>query len=306
MKNALTCCLSLVLLSPAFDCLSQNRTSKDDVVCRQIDWSWLDIEYGVIHEAETNRNYYSPLFPEELESLDGQWIRITGYYSYHERHDTRAAAHLVKPFVLDTMMLYSFRKPVATIEITSFLNPFEAECDHCEVMVSGKLKLNSDPEKHGSFLLQEALVVPQAANASLNSAVDVVRPITWEELGVKFIDVYIDEFDAYYWQPEFTERHLALDGQLIVIEAHVQYLGEIDGESWYIASRHSGNPFSCWSGLDPDGAIDLRSDDIKRHLAKDGSRLRKYLVQGRLRLNEEDYTQMNYILQEVVVSELKE
>ena len=116
--------------------------------------------------------------------------------------------------------------------------------------------------------------------------------LTWRMLeDVEFIDVYVEELDAYYWKPTFGDIVNGLDGK----EVHITgYMIPVDlDDDFYVLSRYPfANCFFC-GGAGPESVIDLRFDGKSPRVYQTDERL---TFAGKFRLNADDVYQMNYIL----------
>ena len=115
--------------------------------------------------------------------------------------------------------------------------------------------------------------------------------LTWRTLSdVEFKDVYIEELDAYYWQPTFGQTVLDLEGKSVYITG---YVIPVDyDEDFYVLSRYPyANCFFC-GGAGPESVVDLRFKSKSRKYKTD----ERLTFEGKFTLNSDDVYQMNYIL----------
>lgn len=119
-----------------------------------------------------------------------------------------------------------------------------------------------------------------------------LKELTWKLLAdVEFKDMYIEELDAYYWQPNFGAAVQAMEGEEVYITG---YIIPVDyDEDFYVLSRYPfANCFFC-GGAGPESVIDLRFKSKTRTYKTD----ERLTFKGKLQLNKDDVYQMNYILE---------
>jgi len=120
--------------------------------------------------------------------------------------------------------------------------------------------------------------------------------ITWRTLAdVRFTDKWSDEVEAYFYYPHFGSSVKALEGKEVFIEGFM--LPIEPHEDLYILSR---NPFaSCFfcGSAGPESIIELKLK--KNHPKFKMDQL--VTIKGRLKLNQDDIYQCNYILEEAEV-----
>ena len=116
--------------------------------------------------------------------------------------------------------------------------------------------------------------------------------LTWEDLtDVEFMDVYVEELDAYYWKPIFGTSVQNLEGRKFHITGYVIPV-DID-EDFYVLSRYPfANCFFC-GGAGPETVVDLQ---FKGHSPREYATDERLTFAGELKLNADDVYQMNYIL----------
>ena len=116
--------------------------------------------------------------------------------------------------------------------------------------------------------------------------------ITWKMLSdVEFVDVYIEELDAYYWKPEFGQQVKNLEGKEVYITGYILPV-EVE-ENFYVLSRYPfANCFFC-GGAGPESIVDLRFKKGEGRAYKTDERL---TFKGKFKTNADDVYQMNYIL----------
>lgn len=116
--------------------------------------------------------------------------------------------------------------------------------------------------------------------------------ISWETLSdVNFTDKYSEEEDAYYYYPHFGFSVRALNGKEVSIRGYMLVIDQQEGV--YILSK---NPFSacffCGTG-GPETIIELKLNTEHRRFKTD----QVVTMQGKLKLNQDDIYQCNYILE---------
>ncbi len=122
--------------------------------------------------------------------------------------------------------------------------------------------------------------------------------ITWQTLrDVSFTDKYSKEVDAYYYYPEFGNAIKALEGEEVYIKGYMLTIEP--KENIYILSR---NPFAacffCGNG-GPETIIELKLMPDYPKFKMD----QVVTMTGRLKLNQDDVYQCNYILEDAEVYE---
>ncbi len=117
--------------------------------------------------------------------------------------------------------------------------------------------------------------------------------ITWKTLSdVSFTDKYSEEEDAYFYFPHFGPSVKALEGKEVYLKG---YMLAIEPEKdIYILSR---NPFAacffCGSS-GPESIVELKLKPDHEEFQMD----QVVTIRGRLKLNDEDIYQCNYILED--------
>lgn len=117
--------------------------------------------------------------------------------------------------------------------------------------------------------------------------------LTWQTLSdVEFKDVYIEELDAFYWQPDFGQQVKNLENKEVYITGYILPV-EVE-DNFYVLSRYPfANCFFC-GGAGPESIIDLRFKAGEGRTYQTDERL---TFKGKFKLNSNDVYQMNYILQ---------
>ena len=120
--------------------------------------------------------------------------------------------------------------------------------------------------------------------------------VTWEILAdVQFSDKYVEEVEAYYLYPDFGASVKALEGKEVFIEGHMLPIDPKEGI--YILSR---NPFaSCFfcGQAGPESIVELKLKPGHPRFKMD----QVIIIKGKLKLNQDDIYQCNYILEEAEV-----
>ena len=151
--------------------------------------------------------------------------------------------------------------------------------------------------KSASIGHSEALSKTIIASETVSEASE---ELTWRTLeDVEFIDVYVEELDAYYWKPTFRSSVTSLEGKDVYITG---YMIPVDlDEDFYVLSRYPfANCFFC-GGAGPESVVDLRFPGKSKRVYQTDERL---TFKGTFRLNADDVYQMNYILEGAVEYEL--
>lgn len=120
--------------------------------------------------------------------------------------------------------------------------------------------------------------------------------VTWKTLSdVRFTDKYSEEVEAYYYYPHFDSSVKALDGK----EVHIKgYMLPIDPKKGvYILSK---SPYaSCFfcGNAGPESIIELKLKPDHPKFKMD----QVVIMKGKLRLNQDNIHECNYILEEAEV-----
>ncbi|MFK7757062.1 MAG: DUF3299 domain-containing protein [Flavobacteriales bacterium] len=127
---------------------------------------------------------------------------------------------------------------------------------------------------------------------SVNLA-DGPKELTWTTLAdVEYKDVYLEELDSWFWQPEFGTALKEYDGQEVYITG---YMVPVDVDTdYFVLSRYPfAQCFFC-GNAGPESVVDLR-------LRKEGRKFKqdeRLTFTGKLRLNATDVYELNYILED--------
>lgn len=123
--------------------------------------------------------------------------------------------------------------------------------------------------------------------------------ITWNDLkDVKFSRKFIKEQDMHYLIPKFGETVKKLNGQTLRIKG---YIIPVDPEDkvYVLSARPMASCFFC-GGAGPETIIQLNLKTKRKFKTDD-----VWIVEGKFRLNEADFDECNYILDECVALERK-
>lgn len=138
-----------------------------------------------------------------------------------------------------------------------------------------------------TFLLLTAAALPAQAQ---------VIDLSWNMLAdVTFKDVYLEEYDIYYYYPTFGPQVLDMEGREVKISG---YIIPVDyDEDYYVLSAF---PFaSCFfcGGAGPESVIDLRLKPGHRKFNTD----ERLTFRGVFQTNTTDIYSLNYILEDADV-----
>ena len=123
--------------------------------------------------------------------------------------------------------------------------------------------------------------------------------ITWNDLkDVRFSRKFIKEQDMHFLIPKFGETVKKLNGKTLRIKG---YMIPVDAEDkvYVLSARPMASCFFC-GGAGPETIIQLNLK-TKRKFKTD----EVWIVEGKFRLNEADFDECNYILDECVALEKK-
>lgn len=124
------------------------------------------------------------------------------------------------------------------------------------------------------------------------SIVFVPSVITWNDLkDVKFTRKFIKEQDMYFLIPKFGQKVSKLNGERIQIKG---YMIPVDPEDkvYALSARPMASCFFC-GGAGPETIIQLNLKNKKKFKTDE-----VWLVEGKLRLNVDNFDECNYILDE--------
>lgn len=138
-----------------------------------------------------------------------------------------------------------------------------------------------------TFLLFTSLVA--LASATADQEYKTVR--WWMLQDVTFEDVYDPDQDLYFMKAIFGDRVKSLNGQLVEISGYMIPVDISAGQ--YVLSAY---PFSaCYfcGGAGPESVMELKFKEKPEKKIKTDAYL---TFRGRLKLNNQNYEQLNYIL----------
>ena len=122
---------------------------------------------------------------------------------------------------------------------------------------------------------------------------DISMEITWADLtDVVFEDEYNEMIGTYQFIPDFGPSVEALDGETIIITGYAIPI-DVASNSYALSANPYATCFFCGIG-GAETVMDLRFVDDKLKFKTDDI----ITVQGRLRLNEMNIMELNYILEE--------
>jgi hypothetical protein len=118
------------------------------------------------------------------------------------------------------------------------------------------------------------------------------QTVTWKMLGdVTFYEKYNKEYDFNVLYPKFGKTVKELEGKDIVIEGYAIPVEELGADILVLSALPYSQCFFC-GGAGPESVMDIKSKKkIKFKVDK------KLKLKGRLKLNETDLSQLNYILE---------
>ncbi len=119
------------------------------------------------------------------------------------------------------------------------------------------------------------------------------KELTWATLAdVEYNEVYLDELDAFVWEPVFGDKVKAYKGEQIYITGYMVPV-DIDA-NYFVLSRYPfAQCFFC-GNAGPESVVDLRLADEDRQFIQD----ERLTFTGKLRLNSTDIYELNYILED--------
>lgn len=133
-----------------------------------------------------------------------------------------------------------------------------------------------------AFMLSLILTAPALSQTKINWK--TLEDARWEEK-------YLEEYDAYYYYPHFGPSVKGLEGQEVVLKGHMLILGT--DEKMYVLSRYPyASCFFCGRG-GPDSIVELKLKPGHPNFGMD----QRVTIKGRLKLNQDDIAQCNYILE---------
>ncbi len=125
--------------------------------------------------------------------------------------------------------------------------------------------------------------------------------INWKTFeDVRWTDKYSEEEDAYYYYPHFGPSVKELEGQEVVLKGFMLILGS-GNDQFYILSRYPyASCFFCGSA-GPDSIVQLDLKPGHPEFRMD----QRVAIKGKLKLNQDDFDQCNFILTDAEPSKRK-
>jgi hypothetical protein len=123
-------------------------------------------------------------------------------------------------------------------------------------------------------------------------------PITWKTLAdVTFYEKYNKEYDFNVLYPKWGPKVKAIENKIVEIEGYAIPVEELGADILVLSALPYSQCFFC-GGAGPESVMDIKSKKkIKAKLDK------KLKFRGKLKLNESDLSQLNYILVDAVMIE---
>lgn len=116
-------------------------------------------------------------------------------------------------------------------------------------------------------------------------------PITWKTLSdVTFFEKYNKEYDFNVLYPKFGPKVKAIEGKIVEIEGYAIPIEELGADILVLSALPYSQCFFC-GAAGPESVMDIKSK--KKLKVKMDKKLR---FRGKLRLNESDLSQLNYVL----------
>jgi len=130
----------------------------------------------------------------------------------------------------------------------------------------------------------------------LSTSVGAQTQITWQTLtDVRFTDKYSHQEEAYYYYPHFGSSVKELEGKEVYLKGFMLVIDRKEGI--YILSRSPfASCFFCGNG-GPESIVELKLKPDHPKFKMD----QVVTIKGRLKLNQDDIYQCNYILEEAEV-----
>ena len=141
------------------------------------------------------------------------------------------------------------------------------------------------------LLIATVFLAPKSGQAQ-------VTELTWNMLSdVTFKDVYLEEYDIYYYYPTFGPKVLDMEGREVKVSG---YVIPVDyDENYYVLSAFPyASCFFC-GGAGPESVIDLRLKEGHRKFKTD----ERFTFRGVFRTNTSDIYSLNYILEDADIYE---
>lgn len=118
--------------------------------------------------------------------------------------------------------------------------------------------------------------------------------ITWKAFeDVRWTDKYSEKEDAYYYYPNFGPSVLELEGQEVTLKGFMLILGSGSDQFYILSCYPYASCFFCGSaGPDSIVQLDLKPGHPKFRMDQ------RVAIKGKLKLNQDDFDQCNFILTE--------
>jgi hypothetical protein len=122
-------------------------------------------------------------------------------------------------------------------------------------------------------------------------AEEQISELTWNNLAdVTFKDVYLKEYDIYYYYPTFGPKVIELEGRMVKISGYVIPV-DYDDDYYVLSAFPFAACFFC-GGAGPESVIDLRLKKGHRKFNTD----ERLTFKGVFQTNSSDIYSLNYIL----------
>lgn len=119
------------------------------------------------------------------------------------------------------------------------------------------------------------------------------KELTWKTLAdVEYNEVYLEELDAFFWEPKFGDKVQAYEGEQIYITGYMIPV-DIDANFFVLSRYPFAQCFFC-GGAGPESVVDLRIVDKDRKFIQD----ERLTFTGKFRLNKSDVYELNYIIED--------
>lgn len=123
-----------------------------------------------------------------------------------------------------------------------------------------------------------------------------VVELTWNMLAdVTFKDVYLEEYDIYYYYPTFGPQVLDMEGREVKVSGYVIPV-DYDEDYYVLSAFPFAQCFFC-GGAGPESVIDLRLKEGHRKFKTD----ERLTFRGVFATNTTDIYSLNYILEDADV-----
>lgn len=140
-----------------------------------------------------------------------------------------------------------------------------------------------------TFLLSLTTILFAFAPAKF--AEEQIIEVTWTTLSeVSFKDVYLKEYDIYYYYPTFGPKILELEGREVKISGYVIPV-DYDDDYYVLSAFPFAACFFC-GGAGPESVVDLRLKKGHRKFKTD----ERLTFKGVFQTNSSDIYSLNYIL----------